>query len=311
MLLIGKSDQDVPMQIDLLETFLDLAQTRSFNRTADRMGLTQSSVSGRVTALESAVGSRLFTRSRAGTDLTAEGVKFEPLARALRHAWVEGIRHVQGATKPTLRIGIQNDLAASSIGTLVAAFRTGLPQSAFYIEPDYSNQMCADVTSGTLDFAIMFTPHPHPDLHFTSAGDVTYRMVSADTDTVAGLTPDRYIFTHFSAAFTTAHRQALPAMATAPLSVGQSATVEALLTSTGGTAYVLADAAMRLVGTGRFQHVTDAPLMPQPVYTAVHLRNRTSATHRTLTRIAVGAFAGRVTPPPAADTPAHGPAAQS
>jgi LysR family transcriptional regulator, flagellar master operon regulator len=278
------------MQIDLLETFLDLAQTRSFNRTAERMGLTQSTVSGRVIALESAIGARLFTRSRAGTDLTAEGIKFEPLARSLRHAWHEGIRHVQGTEKPTLRIGIQNDLAASSIGALVAAFRTGLPQSAFYIEPDYSNQMCADVTSGALDFAIMFTPHPHPDLHFTSAGEVTYRMVSADTDTVATLTPDRYIFTHFSAAFTVAHRAALPAMATAPLSVGQSATVEALLMSMGGTAYVLSDAAARLTSTGRFRLVQDAPPMPQPVYTAVHLRNRTAATHRTLTRIAISAF---------------------
>ncbi len=279
------------MQIELLETFLDLAQTRSFNRTADRMGLTQSTVSGRVTALESAVGARLFTRSRAGTDLTAEGIKFEPLARSLRHDWAEGIRHVQGAMKPTLRIGIQNDLAASSIGTLVAAFRTGLPQSAFYVEPDYSNQMCADVTSGALDFAIMFTPHPHPYLHFTSAGEVTYRMVSSDTDCVADLTPDRYIFTHFSAAFTTAHRAALPAMASAPLSVGQSATVEALLLAMGGTAYVLSDAATRLVATGRFQNVGDALVMPQPVYTATHLRNRTSPTHRSLTRIATGAFA--------------------
>jgi LysR family transcriptional regulator, flagellar master operon regulator len=278
------------MQIELLETFLDLTQTRSFNRTAERLGLTQSTVSGRVTALEAAVGARLFARSRAGTDLTAEGVRFEPIARSLRHDWVEGVRHVQGATRPTLRIGIQNDLAASSIGTLVADFRAGLPQSGFYIEPDYSNQMCADVTTGALDFAIMFTPHPHPDLHFTSAGEVTYRMVSADTDCVAGLVPDRYIFTHFSAAFTLAHKQALPHLATAPLSVGQSATVEALLLAMGGTAYVLSDAATRLVATGRFRLVTDAPPMPQPVYTATHLRNRTNASHRTLTRIAAGAF---------------------
>lgn len=278
------------MQIDLLETFLDLAQTRSFNRTADRMGLTQSTVSGRVTALESAVGARLFTRSRAGTDLTAEGVKFEPLARSLRHAWHEGIRHVQGATRPTLRIGIQNDLAASSIGALVKAFRAGLPQSGFYVEPDYSNQMCADVATGALDFAILFTPHPHPDLHFASTGEVMYRMVSSDTDTVMGLTPDRYIFTHFSAAFTVTHRQALPEMAASPLSVGQSTTVEALLLSMGGAAYVLTDAATRLVATGRFRAVTDAPVMSQSVYTASHLRNRTSATHRSLTRITARAF---------------------
>ncbi|MGR3711069.1 MAG: LysR family transcriptional regulator, partial [Alterinioella nitratireducens] len=36
------------MQIELVETFLDLCDTRSFNRTADRLGVTQSTVSGRI-----------------------------------------------------------------------------------------------------------------------------------------------------------------------------------------------------------------------------------------------------------------------
>ena len=32
------------MQIDLLDTFLDLAETRSFHRTAERLRITQSTV---------------------------------------------------------------------------------------------------------------------------------------------------------------------------------------------------------------------------------------------------------------------------
>ena len=55
------------MQIELLETFLDLCETRSFNRTAERLGVTQSTVSARVMSLEGALGARLFDRSRAGT----------------------------------------------------------------------------------------------------------------------------------------------------------------------------------------------------------------------------------------------------
>ncbi|MEO1154604.1 MAG: LysR family transcriptional regulator [Pseudomonadota bacterium] len=70
------------MQIELIETFLDLCATRNFNRTAERMGVTQSAVSGRVKALERALECRLFTRSRSGTELTTEGLRFEPLWRA-------------------------------------------------------------------------------------------------------------------------------------------------------------------------------------------------------------------------------------
>ncbi|MGL4281320.1 MAG: LysR family transcriptional regulator, partial [Albidovulum sp.] len=65
------------MQIELIETFLDLCDTKSFNRTADKLGVTQSTVSGRVRALEATLGRTLFTRSRAGTELTLEGLQFE------------------------------------------------------------------------------------------------------------------------------------------------------------------------------------------------------------------------------------------
>jgi DNA-binding transcriptional LysR family regulator len=156
------------MQIDHLETFLDLCETRSFNRTAERLGLTQSTISARIAALEAALGAKLFTRSRAGTDLTTEGSRFEPHARALRHEWHEARRRIQVPDRAAhlIRLGIQNDLAAQHIGEWIADFRRALPDTAFYIEPDYSNQMCADVLTGILDFAVMYSPKPHPDLHF-------------------------------------------------------------------------------------------------------------------------------------------------
>ncbi len=64
-----------PMQIELLDTFLDLIETRSFHRTAERLHITQSTVSARVQALEAAVGGRLFTRSRAGHRTVHRGVE--------------------------------------------------------------------------------------------------------------------------------------------------------------------------------------------------------------------------------------------
>jgi LysR family transcriptional regulator, flagellar master operon regulator len=293
------------MQIELIDTFLDLVETRSFNRTAERMGITQSSVSGRVQALESATGVRLFNRSRAGTDLSPEGVRFEPHARTLRHEWRETLRQVQGGDRPTIRLGVQNDLASAHIGELLANFRKGLPQASFYVEPDYSNQMSVDVLSGNLDFALLYSPKPHPDLHFVSIGSMTYRMVSSDTASRAAILPERYIATHFSAAFDVSHRQLLPELVMAPLSLGQSAPVESLLITMGGTGYVLSDAADRLLAMGRFQAVADAPDITQPVFAAVHVRNRISKTHRRMTRIAMRVFNRKSTSASESDTPEH------
>ena len=280
------------MQIDLLDTFLDLAETRSYHRTAERLRVTQSTVSARVTALEQAVGSRLFDRSRAGTDLTPEGKRFEPHARALRHEWNEAKRRIQipqGAAQ-LLRLGIQNDLAAVYLGAWVAEFRAALPETAFYIEPDYSNQMCADLLTGILDFAVMFSPKPHPDLHFDSVGDVTYRMISTEAAQLAEVRPDRFVFAHFSPAFAEMHRQMTPELATSPVSVGQSGSVVSLLMAMGGSGYVLEKTAAALIMGGQFMAVGDAPPLRQPVYAALHIRHRTQGLHRKLTQLVARHF---------------------
>ena len=259
---------------------------------AERLGLTQSTVSARVTALEQAVGSRLFDRSRAGTDLTPEGKRFEPHARALRHEWNEARRRIQipqGASQ-LLRLGIQNDLAAVYLGDWVARFRAAVPETAFYIEPDYSNQMCADLLTGILDFAVMFSPKPHPDLHFESVGEVSYRMISTDTPRLAEVTPGRFVFAHFSPAFEEMHRQLTPDLATAAVSVGQSGSVVSLLMAMGGSGYVLEKTAADLVAGGRFMAVEDAPDLRQPVFAAIHIRHRTLPLHRKLTQLVARHF---------------------
>ncbi len=275
------------MQTDLIDTFLDLAETRSFRRTAERLGLTQSTVSARLMALEQALGVRLFERSRAGTDLTTEGKRFEPHARVLRHEWNEARRRIAVPTGAAhlVRLGIQNDLAAIHLGAWVAEFRRQFPDTALYIEPDYSNQMCADLLTGILDFAVMFSPKPHPDLHFETTGEVAYRMVSTTTDRLAGVAPDRFVFAHFSPAFEEMHRQITPQLAAAPVSVGQSGSVASLLLAMGGSGYVLDKTAEDLIAAGRLQAVSDAPVLRQPVYAAMHIRHRITPLHRRLTRI--------------------------
>lgn len=283
------------MQIELLETFLDLIETRSFHKTAERLSLTQSTVSARIQSLEAAVGARLFNRSRAGTDLTTEGLRFESHARMLRQEWNEARRAVapSGNDALTLRIGIQNDLAAAHIGELVQEFRRHLPQTAFYFEPDYSAQMCLDIVSGAQDFAVLFSPKPHPDLHFVTVGDIPYRLISSEARARAQIARDSFINAHISPAFEQAHREVLPDLRGAPLSVGQSAILSTLLQKLGGTGFVMAATAAEMVATGGFHYVEDVPRIDQPIYAALHLRRRTSRAYRRLVRSVQRVFVQR------------------
>jgi DNA-binding transcriptional LysR family regulator len=280
------------MQIDLIETFLDLCETRSFHRTADRLGITQSTVSGRLRALERALDRRLFTRGRAGTELTTEGLMFAPHARSLRLGWAEAMAATRqaGDSALTLRIGLQNDLAANHIGDWVNALRAAFPGVSFYVEPDYSANMCTELAGGSLDLALLFTPKPLPDLHFETVGEIVYRMVSTETDHLGEVRADRYILPNYSPAFAQTHAILHPGLAAALVGSGQNAAVTGLLLRLGGATYVLEDTAGALTGAEQVRLVRDAPAITQTVFAAVHLRNRHRPTHRRLVRLLRSGF---------------------
>ena len=271
------------MQIELIETFLDLFETRSFNRTAERLGVTQSTVSGRIRVLEERCGRPLFRRSRAGTEPTTEGLRFESHARALRMTWSDAMLAVQegGAAAMTLRLSIQHDVAGRRTGAWLACCRDVFPGVKFFVEADFSSQMCSDLMAGERDVAILYTPKPHPDLHFETLGEVRYRMVSDRWESLAEIQADGYVLTDYSPAFSRTHAALHPGLHDAPVVSGQTDTVVSLLREQRGAAYVLEDALPGLLAEG-FRPVPDAPAIDQSVYVAQHLRNRHRRAYRRL-----------------------------
>ena len=280
------------MQIELIETFLDLCETRSFNQTAERLGVMQSTVSGRIKALEKAIGRPLFTRSRAGTALTTEGLRFEPHARSLRHSWITALNATRdsGIAGVTMRIGLQHDLVWLAISALIGQFRAALPDTVFFFEADYSAQMCADLVTGAQDIAVLYTPKIHPDLYFQTLGEVNYLMISTHAACLSQVKPDSYILANYAPAFAQSHAALLPQLTHVSLSIGQNAAMVDLVTSLGGTAYVLAPSAQGLVAGGLCRLVADAPVITQPVFAGVTLRNRHRAAYRRMVRILDGHF---------------------
>ena len=114
--------------------------------------------------------------------------------------------------------------------------------------------------------------------------------ISTDTPRLAEVTPERFVFAHFSPAFEEMHRQLTPDLAASPVSVGQSGSVVALLTAMGGSGYVLEKTAEDLIAGGRFMMVEDAPDLRQPVFAAIHIRHRTLPLHRKLTQLVARHF---------------------
>ncbi|CAN0029256.1 unnamed protein product, partial [Chrysoparadoxa australica] len=100
------------LDIALIRTFLEVASTGSFVNASERLFVTQSAVSLRVARLEAELGKPLFTRSKAGAELTPAGREFERYALSLIRIWEEARQQVgipEGYTK-SLCIGAQYSL---------------------------------------------------------------------------------------------------------------------------------------------------------------------------------------------------------
>ncbi|MFO8125589.1 LysR family transcriptional regulator [Yoonia sp.] len=274
------------MQIELIDTFLDLCETKSFNQTAERLSVTQSTVSGRIKSLERVVGVRLFRRSRSGTALTIQGLRFEPHARSIRHDWVTALNATRDTAIAgvTIRMGLQHDLLGIEIKQLIGRMRDVLPDTAFLLEADYSSQICADLISGKQDIAVLYSPIIQPDLYFETLGEVRYVMVSTQGNALAEISKQTYILANYSASFAHAHAALLPDFTHVSLSIGQNAAMVDLLTSLSGAAYVLEHSAKALVASGACHLVQDAPPILQSVFVGLNVRNRHRTAYRKLTK---------------------------
>ena len=82
------------MDITLIKTFIEVANTGSFVAASERLFVTQSAVSLRVQRLEDSLGHPLFKRSKAGAVLTSEGEQFTSYALSLLKIWEEARQQI-------------------------------------------------------------------------------------------------------------------------------------------------------------------------------------------------------------------------
>ena len=99
------------MDTKLARTFLTVITSGSFISAADRLYISQSTVSTRIHTLEDQLGCTLFVRNKAGTTLTSAGRQFQGHAATLVRT-IEQARHVIGIPEAAaVRWSSVNELA--------------------------------------------------------------------------------------------------------------------------------------------------------------------------------------------------------
>jgi DNA-binding transcriptional LysR family regulator len=264
------------MKVEYIETFLDLVQTRNFQRTAERLNVTQSTVSSRIQSLEKAIGVSLFLRGRSGAELTPEGRKFENYAVNIRLCWNLARQELglPAGYDSRLRIAAQVSLWERLIQRWVVWLREQFPKTAIHVEADYSKSMINDLVFGSLDIGVVYTPQYQPDLEYQHLFDERFEMIATRPATLPEICVEDYVFVALSPHFIVQHSQLLPHLHLAPVSMGLSAMSLELLKRNGGAAYLPAELADTLTAHGEFHRVEGAPTIEQPVFVTFLSRQR-------------------------------------
>lgn len=140
------------LDIDLLRTFLAIAETGSFSAAAERIGRTPSAVSMQVKRLEETVGRRLFDRDSRNVAPTpfAEGIV--PQVRSLLEANAALLGRMRAPELTgRISIGIPDDYASVHMPPLLKRFHRSHPAVRVDVRCQDSRELIARLRAGELD----------------------------------------------------------------------------------------------------------------------------------------------------------------
>ena len=137
---------------DQLATFLAVAETGSFTRAAERLGLSQPTVSQHVQRLERAAGRTLIDRDTRQVRLTDNGDAMAGFARSILAAHAAADSYFSGtAMRGRLRFGAADDLAITQLPRILRDFRQAYPQINLELTVGQSAPLYRRLKAGQLD----------------------------------------------------------------------------------------------------------------------------------------------------------------
>lgn len=157
--------KELHMNFSQLQSFLALAETKSFTEAAFMVGLTQSAVSHSLAALENELGVVLFERNRTGiVRLTSVGKKILPHARALlvqADAIEQEAKAAQGVTAGKLRLGSTLSLVSPTLlVSIMTSFRSLYPDIEVVLFEGLMHEVGEWISSGIVDVGFVILPAP-------------------------------------------------------------------------------------------------------------------------------------------------------
>lgn len=145
------------MRLEQLQAFLVIAETGSFQQAARKCGVTQSTISRQIQALETDLGLDLFHRT-GQAKLTLAGERLLPRARKICQEWqtaIQEITDLQSGKQPELCIAAIHSLCAYYLPPVLQQFCHDYPDVQLRVTSLGSDRALKVLKDGLVDMAIV------------------------------------------------------------------------------------------------------------------------------------------------------------
>ena len=149
------------MEIRVLRYFLEIAREENMTRAAQRLHVSQPSLSKQMKELEQELGKKLFRRGSASIHLTDEGMLLRKRAEdilAMVDKTAEEFKALDEVTGGDVYIGCAESSQIQHLAEMIRKFRRRYPLLKYHILSGDTLQVAERLDRGLLDFAVIVEP---------------------------------------------------------------------------------------------------------------------------------------------------------
>ncbi|MGA2171743.1 MAG: LysR family transcriptional regulator [Sedimentisphaerales bacterium] len=177
------------MHIETLKIFCDLADLRSFSKTADKHFVSQSAVSQQVAQLEIEHKCQLLSRSKRPLELTAAGEVFYKAARDMvdRYELLKSeLNTLKAHTKSRINVGAIYSIGMHTLPEYLKRFMVKRANVNVHVEYFSADRIYEMVLAGELDIGIVAVPKRDKRLDVYEFEDEALVLVCGAKHSLAG-----------------------------------------------------------------------------------------------------------------------------
>ena len=274
------------MNIEHMRTFLEVSSSGSFQASAEKLHVTQSTVSARIKALEEQLNQALIIRKRNGCELTTAGRLFHKHAVAAVQAWERARQEIALPDDMTgvFSFGIQmNHWDYIATKWLDIMWKTE-PSIATRVISDYSDPLMAQLRDGHIDMAILYRPIHQPNIHIEQLMDDKLILVATEPRTLEMGRVDGYVFVDWGDEFRAQHNLAFPKAYIPKISFAVATSALNHILKNGGSGYFIEGSIKSMLEDETLYVIENAPTFRRPTYLGYPTTAVDSKLHRAAIR---------------------------